>query len=108
MDDCRIRGIEDPVVRGISCDEVGNLIVNTTDNTDYTICLNKEAVRDSIEDDLNNLKEEYENKLQRKTVHIGRGNQLTGRRIHGRGRKVAIRKGSFRNKERIIGEPTGA
>ncbi|MBR1748789.1 MAG: hypothetical protein IJ743_03230 [Bacilli bacterium] len=76
------------------------------------IKINDEIIQDSIidtlDDKLNRIQKEYENQLQRKAVHIGRGDKLTGRRIHGRGRKVAIRKGSFRNEKGIIGEPTRA
>ena len=94
-------------ITNISCDANGNLVVDKVDSSSYSVCLNKEAVRNSIEDDLNNLKEEYENKLQREKVHIRRGDNLTGRRIHGRGRKIAISKGSFRNKKGIIGDAIG-
>ena len=87
-----------------------SVISTITDRGSYSIKIDEEAIwnsiGDSLDDKLTKIQKEYENQLQRKAVHIGRGNQLTGRRIHGRGRKVAIRKGSFRNEKGIIGEPT--
>jgi hypothetical protein len=90
----------DPVVTNIYKDSFNNLIVDTSDNGSYTVCLG-----DSIEDLKNKLKE-YENKLQREKVHIGRRTDLKGYRVYGRRRKIAISKGSFRNKKGVRSVPS--
>ena len=60
----------------------------------------------TINNEIEKIKEEYENRLQKQKVHISGGDRIQGNRIYGRRRTVAIRKRSFRNKKGIIGSPT--
>ena len=58
-----------------------------------------------IRNEIESIKKEYENKLQRQKVHISGGGRVKGSRIHGRRCKVTIPKRSFRNKKSITGFP---
>ena len=60
-----------------------------------------------IRNEIESIKEEYENKLQRQKVHISGRGRVKGSRIHGRRCKVAIPKRSFRNQKGITGFPNG-
>jgi len=97
--------IEDSVIKTIYSDERGLHVIDNH-NCDWI------DTTSSIEDNLDNLgykieeiEREYENQLQRQKVHISRGDRITGHRIYGRGRKVTIPKGCFRNQKGIKGMP---
>ena len=85
---------------------------------DETIIARSEAVVNEMEgrigsakyeirNEIESIKEEYENKLQRQKVHISGGGRVKGSRIHGRRCKIAIPKRSFRNQKGITGFPNG-
>ena len=92
------------IVTSIHKDSFNNLVVDTNNNGSYVLDLGS-SFEDSFESLKSKLKE-YENKLQREKVHIGRRTDLKGHRVYGRRRKVTISKGSFRNKKGVRSVPS--
>ena len=96
--------IEDNVVKAIYSDGK-NLHVIDNHNCDIWIDTTS-SIEDSLDYKIKEIEKEYENQLQRQKVHISRGGRITGHRVYGRNRKVAISKRCFRNPQGIKSVPT--
>ena len=88
------------LVQDITVDGGNCINVSKTNGDSYSLCLG-----DSIQD-LQSKLEEYENKLQREKIHLGRRAELKGHRVHGRRYKITIPKRSFRNQKGIRSSPS--
>ena len=97
--------IQDGVVKNIYADDRGTLHVIDNRNCETWLDTGV-ALKDELEIKLKEIEKNYENQLQRQKVHISRGDRITGHRVHGRNRKVAIPKRCFRNSQGIKGMPT--